>query len=94
MHLAERYATACGVKIDKPYIYENFFPIPVKKYISFQPFSKYPSKKYDYWDEVRDIILSYLQKEEIRIIYIGAKNEKHLENFINLTGQTSISQAA
>ena len=27
MHLVESYATNCGVKIDKPYIYEKFFPL-------------------------------------------------------------------
>lgn len=94
MHLIERYATSCGVKIDKPYIYETFFPIPVEKYISFQPFSKYPSKNYDYWDEVIAIINPYLQKENINIIHIGAKDDKPINNTINLCGQTKISQAA
>jgi hypothetical protein len=94
MHLIERYATACGVKIDKPYIYDTFFPINVEKYISFQPFSKYQSKSYDYWEEVINIILPYLRKENIHLVCIGSKNEKNLDNCINLSGQTSISQAA
>ena len=72
MHLIERYATSCGVKIDKPYIYETFFPVNVEKYISFQPFSKYPSKNYDYWDEVVAVISPYLQQNNItcKSIYI------------------------
>lgn len=94
MHLIERYATACGVKIDKPYIYETFFPLTVEKYISFQPFSKYPSKNYDYWEEVITIIFPYLQKENIHLVQIGAKNDKSLDRCINLCGQTSISQSA
>jgi len=94
MHLVERYATACGVKIDKPYIYENFFPLPVEKYITFQPFSKYPSKNYDYWEEVTSILLPYFQKNNINIIQIGGKDDKPIANCINLCGQTKISQAA
>lgn len=94
MHLVERYASSCGVKIGKPYIYETFFPIPVEKYISFQPFSKYQSKNYDYWDEVINIISPYLQKENIKIIQIGSKDDKYINGTINLSGQTKISQAA
>ena len=94
MHLIERYATACGVKIDKPYIYDTFFPINVEKYISFQPFSKYPSKNYDYWDEVVAIISPYLQKNNITLVQIGAKDDKPVIDTLNLCGQTDISQAA
>jgi hypothetical protein len=94
MHLIERYATACGVKIDKPYIYDTFFPVNVEKYISFQPFSKYQSKNYDYWDEVVSIISPYLQKNNITLVHIGAKDDKTVNNTLNLCGQTNISQAA
>jgi len=94
MHLIERYATSCGVKIDKPYIYDTYFPLTVDKYISFQPFSKYPSKNYDYWDEVVSIISPYLQQNNIHLVHIGAKDDKAVINTINLCGQTKISQAA
>lgn len=94
MHLIERYATACGVKIHKPYIYEVFFPLNVDKYITFQPFSKYSSKNYDYWEEVITIIHPFLQKENISIVQIGSKEDKPINNTINLCGQTKISQAA
>jgi len=94
MHLIERYATACGVKIDKPYIYDTFFPINVEKYISFQPFSKYQSKNYDYWDEVVAIIFPYLQQNNITLVHIGAKDDKAINNTLNLCGQTNIPQSA
>jgi hypothetical protein len=94
MHLIERYATSAGVKIDKPYIYDKFFPTPVDKYISFQPFSKYNSKNYEYWDEVISIIYPYLQNENIHIIQIGGPKDKTIKNCINLCGQTQIPHAA
>lgn len=94
MHLIERYATACGVKIGKPYIYDNYFPLNVEKYISFQPFSKYSSKNYDFWEEVVEMIIPYLKNENIHIVHIGAQNDKFINNTINLCGKTTISQAA
>lgn len=94
MHLIERYATSCGVKIGKPYIYDTYFPLTAEKYISFQPFSKYPSKNYDYWDEVIAILHPFLQRENIQLVQIGAKDDKAVNNTINLCGQTKISQAA
>ena len=94
MHLLERYATSCGVKIGKPFIYDSFFPLTVNKYISFQPFSKYPSKNYDFWQEVIDIIIPYLNKEDIKIAQIGVKDDKVFNNTVYLAGQTNISQAA
>jgi hypothetical protein len=94
MHLIERYATSVGLKIDKPFIYDKIFPISSEKYISFQPFSKYNSKNYDYWNEVISIIYPYLKKENIDIVQIGGQKDKSVENCINLCGQTQIPQAA
>jgi hypothetical protein len=94
MHLLERYASACGVKIGKPYIYEKYFPIPFDKYITFQPCSKYDSKNYDYWEEVVLLILPYLKERGINIIQIGAQKDKPVPNCYNVCGQTKIQQAA
>lgn len=94
MHLIESYATSSGLKIDKPFIYEKIFPVPFEKYISFQPFSKYTSKDYDYWNEVVSIIYPFLQKENIHIVQIGGANDKPIDKCINFCGKTKISHAA
>jgi len=94
MHLLERYATSCGVKIGKPYIYEQFFPVTEDKYISFQPFSKYGSKNYDYWDEVVNLIQPYLEKQNIKLIQIGANEDRKVVGCLNVCGQTNVPQAA
>lgn len=93
MHLIESYASSSGLKINKPFIYTNFFPLNTIKYISFQPFSK-PSKNYDYWQDVINIIQPYLEKEKISIVQIGAKNDQRIDKCLYTCGQTSISQAA
>lgn len=94
MHLIETYALNCGLKIDKPYIYEKYCPIPFEYYISFQPFSKYDAKSYDFWQEVIDQIYIKLQKTNIHILQIGGKDEKAINNCYHLQGKTSIGQAA
>jgi len=94
MHLLERYATSCGVKIGKPYIYEIFFPLPFSKYITFQPYSKYDSKNYDYWEEVISLVHKHLQQQNIHIVQIGAQKDRPVSNCYNVCGQTKIGQAA
>lgn len=94
MHLVEAYATSSGLKINKPYIYTNFFPITSSKYICFHPFSKFPAKNYDYWQEVINIIYPYLKEKNIDIIQIGTKNDKRIDKCIHISGQTNINQAA
>jgi hypothetical protein len=68
--------------------------LPFEKYISFQPFSKYPAKDYDYWQEVINLILPHLKAYNIEIVQIGGEKEKILENTYNTVGQTNIRQAA
>lgn len=94
MHLIETYALNCGLKIDKPYIYEKYCPLPFEKYISFQPCSKYEAKSYDLWQEVISLISPYLKSQDIHIVQIGGKDEKPIEGCYHLQGKTNINQAA
>lgn len=94
MHILEQYALNCGLKIDKPYIYEKYYPLPFEKYITFNPFGKFNSRKYTYWQEVIDLIFPILQKENIYIVQIGGQNEIGYNNCFHLMGQTSFNQTA
>jgi len=93
MHLIESYATNCGVKIDKPFVLEKFYPIDKDKYITIHPYSK-PAKNYDHWQTVLNLILPVLEKEGIEIIQIGDKNEQQLQGCHSLAGCTTYGQAA
>lgn len=93
MHILENYALSCGLKIDKPYILEAFFPIPVEKYITLHPTSK-GSKSYDFWQIVVDILFPILSKNNISIIQIGKEGDKSIKGCFNVAGQTSINQVA
>lgn len=93
MHLVERYALSCGAEIDIPHIYEKYFPIGIDKYITLHTTSK-DAKNYDYWQEVVDILLPILNKENIGIVQIGSKDEKPLIGCYLTLGQTTINQTA
>jgi ADP-heptose:LPS heptosyltransferase len=93
MHLLEQYSLASGVKIKKPYIYEKFFPVTAEKYITFHPSSK-PSKTYDYWQEVINIISPILDSKGIKIIQLGQEKEKVYSGVVSLVGFTNINQTA
>lgn len=93
-HLIETYALNCGLKIDKPYIYEKFFPLIADRFITIHPNSKYDSKCYDYWQEVVDFLSPELAKEKISIVQIGTKDDKPIKGCLHTQGQTSINQAS
>jgi len=93
VHLLSRYSLSCGVKPGNPFIIDKYYPLPFNKYITFQPFSR-QSKSFDFWQEVLDLILPVLNKENIKIVQIGGINEKPFLGCYHTQGGTSIAQAA
>jgi hypothetical protein len=92
MHLIESQATQVGQFIDEPQLYEKYFPLSFNdKYIVFAPFSK-NSKNYDFWQDCLSILLPELNKNNIKILQIGAQNERPFGGCVHLMGQTSINQ--
>jgi hypothetical protein len=92
MRLLDAYAIQCGATIDRPFILENYFPLPLEKFITFQAQAKYEGKDYDYWQAVINLVAPVLLKEGIQICQIGGTNELAYQRVIDLRGQTSISQ--
>jgi hypothetical protein len=92
MRLLDTYATNTGSKIDRPFIYTKFFPLPQEKFITFQAQTPYDSRNYSYWQEVINLIHPYLIKNNIHILQVGTKDEKSFNGAASLLGQTSINQ--
>tara|TARA_Y100001934_G_C12367577_1_gene784391 strand:+ start:223 stop:1377 length:1155 start_codon:yes stop_codon:yes gene_type:complete len=65
MHILESYALSSGAKIDKPYIYGKFYPLPFDKYIVLANF------RYKYFQEVIDIIHPKLSEKGIHIVHLS-----------------------
>lgn len=94
MRLLDTYATNTGSKIDKPFIYTKYFPIPLEGYITIQSQTPYDSRNYSYWQEVVNLIQPFLSKANMHIIQVGTKDERPLAGIINLLGQTNVNQLA
>jgi hypothetical protein len=95
MHLVESFSLNTGLKIGEPYIYETYFPLPFEeKYITIQPFGKFESRKYDYWEETLETLVPVLKKNNIKIVQLGVPDEKALHGCLDLRGKTDYNQAA
>tara|TARA_Y100001963_G_scaffold159447_2_gene263159 strand:+ start:1869 stop:3044 length:1176 start_codon:yes stop_codon:yes gene_type:complete len=94
MHIVEAYATHCGLKIDKPWMYENYYPIEAEDYITIQPFGGAPVRDYDYWDEVLFYLAPVLSERKIQIVQLGVEKDRALDGCLHTQGQTNMSQLA
>lgn len=97
MHLLEKYALDTGVKIDKPYIYQHYFPLTNSKYIIFHSEGS-GSKNFGHWQEVLNVLSPLLKEEGIEIFNIG-KNEEGVPKrkyggVIDVKNNTSIANVA
>lgn len=95
--LAETYALQVGVKLDKPELQESFYPLKtdVRKAVLIHAFAgngNFPSKIYDLFNEVVDVISPILEKHGYKLYQIGGPGEPGLKNVENLSGLTSIYQ--
>lgn len=93
MHILERYALSCGVKIDKPQIYTKFYPNNFGKYITLQASSGMEAKNYDLYQEVVEILSPYLRELGIQVVQIGNGKDKKLKD-VSCVFDASIPQMA
>lgn len=94
MHVLESFATSCGVKIDKPFIYEKYYPLDFDKYIIVETNDpKNPAKNYDYWQEAINILLPIISKHNIRILQFCGQNDQKIINAYTITGETFSQRA-
>lgn len=92
-HIIEAYSKDVGVKIGKPSIYEDYFPLTINNYITLHTTSK-PAKTYSYWQEAINLIKPKLDELGISIVQIGGKDDRKVEGIYDLCGQTTINQTA
>ena len=93
MNLQELYSISVGQTISKPHISEKYYPLPFNNYITIQPWSK-PVKNYDYYVEVLSLLNPILEKNNIKIIQLGAANEPALPFCHQTQGTTNFGQLA
>lgn len=94
MRLLDTYALYCGAKIDKPFIYESYFPLPFSKYITFQAETPYDSRNYAYWQDVIDMVVPTLGRAGYQVLQLGLAKERPYQRVVPLLGQTNLHQLA
>lgn len=76
MNIIEKYSLNSGLKIKKPEIYMKYFPMPIQKYIYFDPNN---SINYKYWEEVFNLTGAILDQAKIDIVYVNYKSIQPME---------------
>ena len=94
MHIIESYATHCGLRIDKPWIYQSYYPMSHKHYITLQPAGGADVRDYAYWDEVIQYIKPELEKRDIKIVQLGVEKDRAIQGCIHTQGSTELSQVS
>lgn len=93
VHLLDTYAFASASKVGEPFVYETYFPLPNKPYITIHASSGMESKNYDHWKEVVRLIEKDILKDYM-LLQIGLNEGISVPNSIDLRGKTTINQIA
>lgn len=92
-NLVETYARSTGLKIDRPWVKEDFFPLPFACYITLAAGSGQAAKNYDYYADVVTLLNSYLSPRGISILLLGDKDAPLISGTHDIRGKTSINQS-
>lgn len=88
----------CGIEeeidVQKFSFPENFYPLPITKYIVFQTGSEKPSQVYNYYFEVVGKIAKLLQLNGVGIIQVGDTSDPLVPNALDLRGKLAVRQLA
>jgi len=91
MHVIERYALSTGAKIDKPEVWQDYFPLPFEKFVVFAPEGK-EHKRYLFWQEVLNLLMPIFESKNIKVIQVGS-NQKTIpySGVMSICGQTTLN---
>jgi hypothetical protein len=94
--LLTTYANYCGIKLPKeaPKFPTCYYPIPDKKYITIHIGAGHDARRYDYYQEVVNLLKPILDKNNIDIVQIGTKDEQNLDHAICIKNDLSLRQSA
>lgn len=93
MNLLAKYSLHCGVKISEPFIQELYYPITFDKYITIHTQAKFDSRRYEYFEEVVELLRKFAP--EYKIVQIGVNEDPSIAKVdLDLRGKTNIRQMA
>lgn len=92
-NLIETYARSAGLKIDKPWIKEDFWPLPHTRFITLSAGSGQAAKNYSHWQIVIDLLNPLIAPLGIHIVQLGDSNTPLFSGTYDLRGKMSIAQS-
>ena len=94
MHIIESYAADSRLKIDKPFVYQKYFPLTFGNFITFNKVNKGADKDYGFWSTAISLLSPSLEKHKIKIVQMGLKEDPLTKGCIDLRGRSNINQAS
>jgi len=93
MKQLDSYSLATGLKITKPILEDQFFPLPFNgKYILISSGSGVPGNTYSWYRLVVDFVKQKLHDEDLKIIQCGKAEDYRVDADLDLCGKTSLYQ--
>jgi hypothetical protein len=89
MHIVESYATNLGLKIDRPSIYEKYYPIGDFDYVTLYLGGYGDNVYYSHWQEVINLAFPLLEKKGIKLVQLNTNLKQKFNNCINLNEHLS-----
>ena len=94
MHVVESYSADSRLKIDKPFVYQKYFPLTFGDYITLHCSKSLSGRSYGYWSTVTSMLLPALKDRGIVIVQIGEKEDPLVKGCVDLRGRSSINQTS
>ena len=88
MQLANVFSASCGLKIDKPEIYDVYFPFVEKDFITIDT----DKNNYANWQDVINIIRPVLSEANIEIFSLGESESVPIRGTLRTNGTISAGQ--
>ena len=88
MQLSDVYSASCGLRIQKPKVYDQFFPFIEENFITLDT----ENTNYNYWSDVVNLINPYLEKHDIVIFELGDPKSPNITNVNRTNGILSAGQ--
>lgn len=92
-NLIETYARSTGLRIDKPWVKQDFWPMPFSRFITLSAGSGQAAKNYSYFQIVVDLLNPILSPLDIHIIQLGDDKTPLLSGTYDLRGKMNIAQS-
>ncbi len=92
-NLIETYARSTGLRIDKPWVKQDFWPMPFACFITLSAGSGQVAKNYSYFQLVVDLLNPILGPLDIHIVQLGDDKTPLLSGTYDLRGKMNIAQS-